>query len=148
MTSAAAFVRKGEANYPAAALTSENKTLAFPASVDSIPTSAGQEDHVSMAPIAARKAVTIARDYTLENLEAIAAFGSFDSNHLSIVREDGAMDLYHGKLRAVSGSGERIVDQVAPLEYLDVIAGYDQRQQRRRNHRDSQRSQRGRRAAS
>jgi histidine ammonia-lyase len=46
----------------AAALVSENKTLAFPASVDSIPTSAGQEDHVSMAPIAARKAGTIARN--------------------------------------------------------------------------------------
>ena len=46
----------------AAALVSENKSLAFPASVDSIPTSAGQEDHVSMAPIAARKAATIARN--------------------------------------------------------------------------------------
>ena len=46
----------------AAALVSENKTLAFPASVDSIPTSAGQEDHVSMAPIAGRKAVQIARN--------------------------------------------------------------------------------------
>ncbi len=46
----------------AAALVSENKSLAFPASVDSIPTSAGQEDHVSMAPIAARKAIQIARN--------------------------------------------------------------------------------------
>lgn len=46
----------------AAALVSENKSLAFPASVDSIPTSAGQEDHVSMAPIAARKAAGIARN--------------------------------------------------------------------------------------
>ena len=46
----------------AAALVSENKCLAFPASVDSIPTSAGQEDHVSMAPIAARKATQIARN--------------------------------------------------------------------------------------
>jgi histidine ammonia-lyase len=44
----------------AAALVSENKSLAYPASVDSIPTSAGQEDHVSMAPIAARKAAQIA----------------------------------------------------------------------------------------
>jgi histidine ammonia-lyase len=42
--------------YTAAALASENKTLCFPATVDSIPTSAGQEDHVSMAPTAARKA--------------------------------------------------------------------------------------------
>ena len=46
----------------AAALVSENKSFAFPASVDSIPTSAGQEDHVSMAPIAARKATQIARN--------------------------------------------------------------------------------------
>ncbi len=46
----------------AAALVSENKSLAFPVSVDSIPTSAGQEDHVSMAPIAARKAGQIARN--------------------------------------------------------------------------------------
>ena len=46
----------------AAALVSENKTLAYPASVDSIPTSAGQEDHVSMGPIAARKAQQIARN--------------------------------------------------------------------------------------
>jgi histidine ammonia-lyase len=39
----------------AAALVSENKTLAFPASVDSIPTSANREDHVSMSTAAARK---------------------------------------------------------------------------------------------
>ncbi len=42
--------------YTAAALVSENKILAHPASVDSIPTSANQEDHVSMGTIAARKA--------------------------------------------------------------------------------------------
>jgi histidine ammonia-lyase len=45
--------------YVAAALVSENKILSHPASVDSIPTSAGQEDHVSMGTIAARKAATI-----------------------------------------------------------------------------------------
>lgn len=43
------------AQYTAAALVSENKVLAHPASVDSIPTSANQEDHVSMGSIAARK---------------------------------------------------------------------------------------------
>lgn len=45
--------------YAAAALVSENKVLAHPASVDSIPSSANQEDHVSMGTIAARKARTI-----------------------------------------------------------------------------------------
>ncbi|MDO9592472.1 MAG: histidine ammonia-lyase, partial [Erysipelotrichaceae bacterium] len=44
------------AQYSAAALVSENKVLAHPASVDSIPSSANQEDHVSMGTIAARKA--------------------------------------------------------------------------------------------
>jgi histidine ammonia-lyase len=48
------------AQVTAAALVSENKSLAFPASVDSIPTSAGQEDHVSMATHGAVKARRIA----------------------------------------------------------------------------------------
>ena len=50
------------AQVTAAALVSENKTLAFPSSVDSIPTSANQEDHVSMATAGARKAGRIARN--------------------------------------------------------------------------------------
>ncbi|MGL6130755.1 MAG: histidine ammonia-lyase, partial [Fusobacteriaceae bacterium] len=45
--------------YSAASLVSENKVLAHPASVDSIPSSANQEDHVSMGTIAARKAAEI-----------------------------------------------------------------------------------------
>lgn len=45
--------------YAAASLVSENKTLAHPASVDSIPSSANQEDHVSMGTIAARHATNI-----------------------------------------------------------------------------------------
>ena len=45
--------------YSAAALVSENKVLAHPASVDSIPTSANQEDHVSMGSIAAKKSKDI-----------------------------------------------------------------------------------------
>jgi histidine ammonia-lyase len=56
------------AQYTAAALASENKVLAHPASVDSIPTSANQEDHVSMGPIAGRHARTV-----LEHVERIVA---------------------------------------------------------------------------
>ncbi len=56
------------AQYTAASLVSENKTLSHPASVDSIPTCENQEDHVSMAPIAARKARII-----LENVQKIVA---------------------------------------------------------------------------
>ena len=52
----------------AAALVSENKVLAHPASVDSIPTSSGMEDHVSMAPIAARQAAQV-----IENASRVIA---------------------------------------------------------------------------
>ncbi|AKA70775.1 histidine ammonia-lyase [Clostridium scatologenes] len=50
--------------YAAAALVSENKVLAHPASVDSIPSSANQEDHVSMGTIAARKSLEIVNNVT------------------------------------------------------------------------------------
>lgn len=50
------------AQVTAASLVAENRSLAFPASVDSVPTSANQEDHVSMATGAARKAGQVARN--------------------------------------------------------------------------------------
>lgn len=56
------------AQYTAASLVSENKSLVHPASVDSIPSSANQEDHVSMGTIAARKTKSI-----LENSEKVLA---------------------------------------------------------------------------
>ncbi len=58
--------------YTTAALVSENKTLCYPASVDSIPTSLGQEDHVSMGSISARKALQIAGN--LEKIQGIELF--------------------------------------------------------------------------
>ena len=69
-----------------------------------------------------RGALKIAKDYTLAHLEELAPFGSFDSNHLSLVRHDGAMDLYHGNLRAIDAQGNAIFDQVDYQDYLDYIA--------------------------
>jgi NAD-reducing hydrogenase large subunit len=69
-----------------------------------------------------RASVKVAKDYTVENLETVADFGSFDSNHLSLVREDGAMDLYHGNLRAIDAQGNKIFDQVDYQNYLDYVA--------------------------
>ncbi len=54
--------------YTSAALVSENKGLCFPSSADSIPTSLGQEDHVSMGSIGGRKALRV-----IDNLEKILA---------------------------------------------------------------------------
>lgn len=65
--------------YAAAALVSENKVLAHPASVDSIPTSAGQEDHVSMGTNGARKAMTIVNNVkAILGIELMAAAQAMD----------------------------------------------------------------------
>ena len=68
------------AQYSAASMVSENKVYAHPASVDSIPSSANQEDHVSMGTTAARKAGMI-----LDNAEkviAIELFAAFQALHM------------------------------------------------------------------
>ncbi len=69
----------------------------------------------------ARGALKLAKDYSVEHLEAVKTFGSFDSNHMCLVRADGAMDLYHGNLRAIDKDGNKILDQVAPQDYLEHI---------------------------
>ena len=67
------------AHVTAAALVSENKSLAFPASVDTIPTSAGQEDHVSMATHGALKAQRVARNAAgVIGVELLAAAQAVD----------------------------------------------------------------------
>lgn len=59
------------------ALVSENKVLAHPSSVDSIPTSGGQEDHVSMGTFAARKALDVIRN--VEEILAIELFAACEA---------------------------------------------------------------------
>lgn len=65
--------------YSAASLVSENKSLAHPASVDSIPSSANQEDHVSMGTIAARKTrEIIANSHKVLAMEIMTALQAID----------------------------------------------------------------------
>lgn len=108
----------------AAALTSENKTLAFPASVDSIPTSAGQEDHVSMAPIAARKAVAIAKNAAgIIAVELIAAAQGVDYH--APLSTSPALQALHAKVRGLSPHLETDrywADEMAALQAA-VLAG-------------------------
>jgi len=70
----------------------------------------------------ARGALQIAKDYTRKHLDKLSTFASFESNHLSLVRSDGALDLYHGNLRAIDAAGRRIFDQVDYQKYVDYIA--------------------------
>ena len=61
------------------------------------------------------------KDYYKKNQEFIDGFASFPSNHLSLVRKDGALDLYHGVLRAVDSEGKIIFTDVDYQNYLDYI---------------------------
>lgn len=70
----------------------------------------------------AQDAVKLARDYTMDNGELVSNFGSFPSNYMSLVREsDGALDLYHGNLRALSSTGDPIFDQVPYTRYHELL---------------------------
>jgi NAD-reducing hydrogenase large subunit len=57
--------------------------------------------------------------YHSENKGWIDNFSAFPSNHLSLVGEDGVMDLYHGKLRAVDSKGNIILNDIDYRDYLD-----------------------------
>ncbi|HTD04201.1 aromatic amino acid lyase, partial [Undibacterium sp.] len=70
------------AHVTAAALASENKSIAHPASVDTIPTSANQEDHVSMATYAGRRLHEMAHNTaTIVGIELLAAAQGVDFHH-------------------------------------------------------------------
>lgn len=86
------------AQYTAAALVSENKVLAHPASVDSIPTSANQEDHVSMGTHATRKLLEVADNVAnVLAIEALAAAQALDLR--APLRPAGGVAAAHRKVR-------------------------------------------------
>jgi len=106
------LTRKGGLNsgfmitqYAAASMVSENKVLAHPASVDSIPSSANQEDHVSMGTTAARKARMI-----LDNAQKVLGIEAFGAYQALSFRE-------HAKLgKGTSAAFAVIAEQVPPVE--------------------------------
>ncbi len=78
--------------YTAAALASEHKVLAHPASVDTIPTSANQEDHVSMGSIAARHARTVLTGVErILAIELVVAAQALDLRLAAMAREPGGV---------------------------------------------------------
>ncbi len=87
------------AHVTAAALASENKSLAHPASVDSLPTSANQEDHVSMATFAARRLQPmIANTAHILGIELLAAAQGVE--FLRPLASSAALESAHALLRA------------------------------------------------
>ncbi|HOO72174.1 MAG TPA: Ni/Fe hydrogenase subunit alpha [Spirochaetota bacterium] len=61
------------------------------------------------------------KDYHSKNADMIDNFSIFPSAHLSLVRKDGAMDLYHGVLRAVDAEGKKILNDVDYQDYLKYV---------------------------
>ena len=98
------------AQYTAAALVSENKVLAHPASVDSIPTSANQEDHVSMGMTAARKA----REILFNTTSVLAIELMCAAQAIEFQGSTGLSPAMAAVYRAVRG-------EVAPLESDRVL---------------------------
>jgi histidine ammonia-lyase len=87
------------AHVTAASLASENKSLAHPASVDSLPTSANQEDHVSMATFAARRLqAMIANTAHILGIEWLASAQGIE--FLRPLRSSSALEQAHALLRA------------------------------------------------
>jgi NAD-reducing hydrogenase large subunit len=66
-------------------------------------------------------AIDFFKDYHKKNRDLIDNFSVFPSNFLSLVRKDGAMDLYNGVLRAVDPEGKKILHDVDYQDYLDYI---------------------------
>jgi histidine ammonia-lyase len=87
------------AHVTAAALASENKSLAHPASVDSLPTSANQEDHVSMATFAARRLDDMAQNTAvIVGIELLAAAQGIDFHRP--LKSSPHLEHVHSQLRA------------------------------------------------
>ena len=94
------------AQVTAAALASENKTYAHPASVDSMPTSANQEDHVSMATFAARRLTTMAENTRgVLAIEWLAAAQGIDFRRP--LRSSPPIEAAHALLRSRVGFWDR-----------------------------------------
>ena len=99
--------------YSAASMVSENKVWAHPASVDSIPSSANQEDHVSMGTIAARKARMI-----LDNAQKVLGIELFAASQALYLRGDDKL------APATKAVYDLIREKVAPIH--DDVVMYEQ----------------------
>lgn len=69
----------------------------------------------------AHAALDLFKGYHKEHNEMVDGFAQFPSNHLSLVRKDGALDLYHGVLRAIDSEGKKILHDVDSQDYLKYI---------------------------
>ncbi|KZC39507.1 MULTISPECIES: histidine ammonia-lyase [Rhodanobacter] len=112
------------AHVTAASLASENKTLVHPASTDSIPTSANQEDHVSMATFAARKAIDVAVNVRrIVAIELLAACQGLDFRRP--LRSSEPLEAAHAIVRRVVPRYARDRYFAADIAHADDLIAAD-----------------------
>jgi NAD-reducing hydrogenase large subunit len=70
----------------------------------------------------ARFALDLLKKYQRDHREEVEDFASFDSNFMGLVKPDGSLEHYDGKLRFCDTKGNILEDQIDPAGYLDVIA--------------------------
>ena len=100
------------AQYSAASMVSENKVYAHPASVDSIPSSANQEDHVSMGTTAARKARMI-----LDNAQKVLAIELVTAHQALWLRREAG----EGEMARATKAVYDLIDSRVPANEYDVV---------------------------
>jgi len=112
-------------------LASENKTLSHPASVDSLPTSGGQEDQVSMAPWAGQKALQIQNNVAtilaIELIVGLAAIKQIHKNLKPSIVTSSVYDLLKDEIhvdkgdRTLSQEIERVKNRILNGDVLKAI---------------------------
>src|SRR5580765_6225955 len=119
--------------YTTAALVTENKTLCFPSSADSIPTSLGQEDHVSMGSISGRKLNRV-----LDNLEYILAIELLSAcqaiEFRAPLKSSAVLEFAHNHVRSLvpfaeedrifADDIEKIKSIIADFSFVEKVNGF------------------------
>ncbi len=115
------------AQVTAAALASENKGLSHPSSTDSLPTSANQEDHVSMATYAARRLTTMAQNSAaIVAIELLAAAQGIEFRRP--LRSSPPLETAHARVRAVAAAYDRdryFAPDIASVTRLVLDGAFD-----------------------
>lgn len=115
------------AQYAQAALVSDNKTLAHPDSVDSIPTSANQEDHVSMGANGARHLMEIVKNTTyVIGIELLCAAQAIDLRENGVERMGAGTRIVYRKIRECVDFFDRDTEMTPAFEKLTEVVNAEE----------------------
>ena len=97
---------------------------AVPGGVNKVITPAEREEMLAGIPQALsnlEEGLGVIRGFIAKNKDLADSFANFESGYMGLVQEDGALELYDGKLRMIDAKGKVLVDALDPQDYLSVI---------------------------